>query len=59
MLQPAILLTESRFFIVKLPNFNSDVQVETDIQRGVVELYYDTLKAMDVDSVSDSDADSI
>ena len=34
------------------PNLNSDVQVETDIQRGVVELYYDTLKA-------DSDADSI
>ena len=35
------------------------MQVETDIQRGVVELYYDTLKAMDVDSDSDSDADSI
>ena len=41
------------------PNLNSDVQVGTDIQRGVVELYYDTLKAMDVDSDSDSDADSI
>ena len=31
------------------------MQVETDIQRGVVELYYDTLKAMDVDSDSDAD----
>ena len=41
------------------PNLNSDVQVETDIQRGVMELYYDTLKAMDVDLDSDSDADSI
>ena len=30
-----------------------------DIQRGVVELYYDTLKAMDGDWDSDSDADSI
>ena len=39
------------------PNLNSDVQVEMDIQRGVVEFYYDTLKAMDVDSDSDSDAD--
>ena len=35
------------------------MQVETDIQSGVVELYYDTLKAMDVDSDSESDADSI
>ena len=40
------------------PNLNSDVHVETDIQRDVVVLYYDTLKAMDVDSDSDSDADS-
>ena len=35
------------------------MQVETDIQRDVMELYYDTLKAMDVDLDSDSDADSI
>ena len=35
------------------------MQVETDIQGGVVELYYDTLKAIDVDSDSDSDADFI
>ena len=35
------------------------MQVENDIQKGVVELYYDTLKAMDVDSDSDTDADSI
>ena len=35
------------------------MQVETDIQSGVVELYYDTLKAMNVDSDSESDADSI
>ena len=34
------------------------MQVETDIQRGVEELYYDALKAMDVDSDTDSDADS-
>ena len=27
----------------------------TKIQRGVVELYYNTLKAMDVDSDSDAD----
>ena len=31
------------------------MQVEKDIQRGVVEFYYDTLKAMDVDSDSDAD----
>ena len=40
------------------PYLNSDLQMETDIQRGVVELYYDTLKAMDVYSDFDSDADS-
>ena len=34
------------------------MQVETDIQWGVIELYYDALKAMDVNSDSNSHADS-
>ena len=51
-----LFVSESGTLIDKAgPNLNSDVQVEKDIQRGVVEFYYDTLKAMDVDSDSDAD----
>ena len=53
-----LFVSESGTLIEKLSLISTlCVQVETDIQRGVVELYYDTPKAMDVDS--DSDADSI
>ena len=51
-----LFVSESGTLIDKAgPNLNSDVQVETDIQRGLVEFYYDALKAIDVDSDSDAD----
>ena len=54
-----LFVSESGTLIDKAgPYLNSDVQVGTNIQRGVVELYFDALKDMDVDSDSDSDADS-